>query len=54
MTDMPIAKVVGTVLLVSLDALATRQLTEAMEQLALSVEVCLGVSCDGPRELSQV
>jgi|SRR5580698_186354 ActR/RegA family two-component response regulator len=35
-----IAKVIGTALIVSEDPEATRQVTEAMEELALSVEVC--------------
>lgn len=36
----PATKVVGTALLLSDDAVATRQVTKAMQQLALSVEVC--------------
>jgi len=35
---------VGTVLLVSRDAIASRQLTDAMQQLAASVEVCADIS----------
>jgi ActR/RegA family two-component response regulator len=37
-------KVIGTTLIVSEDAVATRQIAEAMQQLALSVEVCNKVS----------
>ncbi len=37
-------KLLGTVLLISPDAIASRQITEAMEQLALSVETCFSVS----------
>jgi ActR/RegA family two-component response regulator len=40
MTETATAKVIGTALVVSEDAVATRQLAEAMQQLALSVEVC--------------
>jgi ActR/RegA family two-component response regulator len=40
MTETATAKVIGTALVVSEDAVATRQLVEAMQQLALSVEVC--------------
>ena len=38
------AKLIGTALIVSGDAVATRQLVEAMQELALSVEVCVKVS----------
>jgi ActR/RegA family two-component response regulator len=38
------AKLIGTALIVSEDAMVTRQLTEAMEELALAVEVCIKVS----------
>lgn len=44
MTDTSTAKLIGTALIVSEDAVATRQLTEAMQELALSVEVCIKVS----------
>ena len=40
MTETATAKVIGTALVVSEDEVATRQLAEAMQQLALSVEVC--------------
>jgi len=39
MTDTSTAKVIGTALIVSEDAVATRQLGEALQELALSVEV---------------
>jgi ActR/RegA family two-component response regulator len=41
MTDTSTAKLIGTALIVSEDAVATRQLAEAMQELALSVEVCI-------------
>jgi ActR/RegA family two-component response regulator len=44
MTDTSTAKVIGTALIVSEDAVVTRQLAEALQELALSVEVCLKVS----------
>lgn len=44
MTDTSTARVIGTALIVSEDALATRQIAEAMQQLALSAEVCNKVS----------
>jgi len=44
MTDTSSAKLIGTALIASEDAVATRQLTEAMEELALAVEVCIQVS----------
>jgi ActR/RegA family two-component response regulator len=44
MTDNPTGKLIGTALVVSEDAVATRQLAEAMQELALSVEVCIKVS----------
>jgi ActR/RegA family two-component response regulator len=44
MTDTSTAKLIGTALIVSEDAVATRQLAEAMQELALSVEVCIEVS----------
>lgn len=44
MTEVSTAKIVGTALVVSGDAVATRQLAEAMQELALSVEVCIKVS----------
>ena len=37
------AKLVGTALIVSDDAMATRYLTEALQELALAVEVCIKV-----------
>ena len=40
---------VGTVLLVSRDAIASRQLTNAMQQLAMSVEVCVDISAAADR-----
>src|SRR5579872_4699502 len=43
MTDNFGAKLIGTALVVSEDAIATRQLAEAMQELALSVEVCVKV-----------
>ena len=44
MTDTSAAKLIGTALIVSEDAVGVRQLAEAMQDLALSVEVCTGVS----------
>ena len=44
MTETSTAHLIGTALIVSEDAMATRQLTEAMQELALSVEVCIKVS----------
>jgi len=44
MTETSTGKVIGTALIVSEDAVATRQLAEAMQELALSVEVCIKVS----------
>ena len=44
MTDTSTAKLIGTALIVSEDAVATRQLAEAMQELALSAEVCIKVS----------
>jgi ActR/RegA family two-component response regulator len=44
MTAGSTAKLIGTALIVSEDAMATRQLTEAMQEVALSVEVCIKVS----------
>jgi hypothetical protein len=44
MTDNPTARAIGTALIVSEDAVATRQIAEAMQELALSVEVCNKVS----------
>jgi hypothetical protein len=44
MTDTSAARFIGTALIVSEDAVATRQLTESMQELALSVEVCVKVS----------
>ena len=43
MTDTSL-KLISTALIVSEDAVVTRQLTEAMQELALSVEVCVKVS----------
>jgi CheY-like chemotaxis protein len=43
MLDTTPPRLVGTVLLVSGDAIASRQLTDALQQLALSVEVCVDV-----------
>ena len=43
MTETSTAKLIGTALVVSEDAVATRQLAEAMQELALSVEVCVKV-----------
>jgi DNA-binding response OmpR family regulator len=42
-------KVLGTILLVSRDAIASRQVTDAMQQLALSVEVCVDISAVADR-----
>ena len=44
MTGTSRGNVIGTALIVSEDAVATRQLAEAMQELALSVEVCINVS----------
>jgi ActR/RegA family two-component response regulator len=44
MIDTSTAKLIGTALIVSKDAVTTRQLAEAMQELALSVEVCIKVS----------
>ena len=44
MIDTSTARLIGTALIVSEDAVATRQLAEAMQELALSVEVCVKVS----------
>jgi len=44
MTDTPTARPLGTALIVCDDAVTTRQLTEAMQELALSVEVCIKVA----------
>jgi ActR/RegA family two-component response regulator len=44
MTENSSAKLIGTALVVSEDAVATRQLVEAMQELALSVEVCIKIS----------
>src|ERR1700683_1817220 len=44
MTNHSTAKLIGTALIVSEDSVATQQLTEAMRELALSVEVCIKVS----------
>jgi ActR/RegA family two-component response regulator len=44
MTDTSTARAIGTALFVSEDAVATRQIAEAMQELALSVEVCNNVS----------
>jgi CheY-like chemotaxis protein len=38
------AKLIGSALIVSDDAMATRHLTEALQELALSVEVCIKVA----------
>ena len=40
MTDTSNARLIGTALIVSEDAVATRQLAEALQEPALSVEVC--------------
>ena len=40
---------VGTVLLVSRDEIATRQVTDAMQQLGVSVEVCVDISAAADR-----
>jgi len=40
MTDNSTARAIGTALIVSEDAVNTRQIAEAMQELALSVEVC--------------
>ncbi|MGB0109585.1 MAG: hypothetical protein WBP52_13905, partial [Terriglobales bacterium] len=45
----PSPNLVGTVLLVSRDAIASRQLTDAMQQLAVSVEVCVDISAAADR-----
>ena len=44
MTDTSTGNVIGTALIVSEDAVTTRQIAEAMQELALSVEVCNKVS----------
>jgi ActR/RegA family two-component response regulator len=44
MTNASTGSVIGTALIVSEDAVATRQIAEAMQELALSVEVCNKVS----------
>lgn len=44
MTDTSTARIIGTALIVSEDAVATRQLAEAFQELALSVQVCIKVS----------
>jgi ActR/RegA family two-component response regulator len=41
MTDTSTAKLIGTALIVSEDVVATLQLTEALQELALSGEVCI-------------
>jgi ActR/RegA family two-component response regulator len=41
MTDASTSKLIGKALIVSEDAVTTRQLVDAMEELALSVEVCI-------------
>ncbi len=43
MTDTSTGKLIGKALVVSEDAVATRQLAEALQELALSVEVCIKV-----------
>jgi ActR/RegA family two-component response regulator len=43
MTDTSTSKLIGKALIVSEDAETTRQLAEAMQELALSVEVCLKI-----------
>jgi DNA-binding response OmpR family regulator len=43
------SKLVGTVLLVSRDAIARRQVTDAMQQLAVSVDVCVDISAVADR-----
>ena len=40
---------VGTVLLVSRDEIASRQVADAMQQLAVSVEVCVDISAAADR-----
>jgi ActR/RegA family two-component response regulator len=44
MTNTSTAKLIGTALIVSEDSVATRQLAEAMQELALSVQVCIKVT----------
>jgi len=44
MTDSSTARLIGTALIVSEDAVVARQIAEAMQQLALAVEVCDKVS----------
>jgi len=44
MIDATTARLIGTALIVSEDAVTTRQLAEAMQELALSVEACIKVS----------
>jgi ActR/RegA family two-component response regulator len=44
MTDSSTAKLIGSALIVSEDAVVARQIAEAMQQLALAVEVCDKVS----------
>ena len=41
MSEVPIARFIGTALIVCDDAVATRQITEALQDLALGVEVCI-------------
>jgi len=41
MNAISIAKHIGKALIVSADAIATQQLAETMEELALSVEICV-------------
>jgi ActR/RegA family two-component response regulator len=44
MTDTSTARAIAIALIVSEDTVATRQIAEAMQELALSVEVCIKVS----------
>jgi ActR/RegA family two-component response regulator len=44
MANLSTAKLIGSALIVSDDAMATRHLTEALQELALSVEVCIKVA----------
>ena len=44
MTDTSTARAIGNALIVSEDTVAMRQIAEAMQELALSVEVCIKVS----------
>ncbi len=49
MLDTTPPRLVGTVLLVSRDAIASRQVTDVMQEFALSVEVCVNISAAADR-----